>query len=321
MGVNESVFGSRAERANFQKLESRWGDRYDLWHNLPFLNIFTRESLIDPDSSDFRMLTISDIEWQKLKKTSVDYVLCDRERDKPLVCIEFDGMHDGFSFGRQYLPGIENSSPWRHEITTLKLKVAHGSLFPYFVVGSRHFADISPRVRCCIVDGIIGGVLAKNAMSDRFARGFTAADVGLTDAEWNTLRPWDQDELIQHVAMTVEIENDFEHNPIYAEVARLRGEIGWPGVSHRFVDPPGAKRAPSGRLLEEKPLIGAEHTIRTDDVGTVTRTAWLPNFHAPGFTGYGLVEEIAHLMVLDEVRRRRGARATMQDSSTLIAGA
>lgn len=83
MGVNQSVFGSRAERANFEKLESRWGNKFELWHNLPFLNIFTRESLTDLDSHDWRPLTISDIEWQKLKKTSVDFVLCDR--DKPLT--------------------------------------------------------------------------------------------------------------------------------------------------------------------------------------------------------------------------------------------
>ncbi len=41
MGVKDTVFGSRAERANYQKLQSRWGDLYDLWHNIPFLNIFT----------------------------------------------------------------------------------------------------------------------------------------------------------------------------------------------------------------------------------------------------------------------------------------
>ena len=88
MGVAKSVFASRAERANFHKLDSRWGDRCDLWHNLPMLNLFTRDDLIDLYSVDLRPLTISDIEWQRLKKTSVDYVLCDREHDAPLVCID-----------------------------------------------------------------------------------------------------------------------------------------------------------------------------------------------------------------------------------------
>lgn len=138
-------------------------------------------------------------------------------------------MHDGFSFGREYLPGVEGSSPWRRDLTTLKLRVGHGSLFPYFVVGSRHFGDISAHVRWCIVDGIIGEVMAKTAPADRFARGFTAQDVGMTDVEWNALPPWDQDELMQNLAMTVEIENDFEHNPLYGEIAKLWDELGMPG--------------------------------------------------------------------------------------------
>jgi hypothetical protein len=305
MGVAKSVFASRAERANFQKLQSRWGDRYDLWHNLPFLNLFTREDLIDPDSADLRSLTISDIEWQRLKKTSVDYVLCDREHDAPLICIDFDGIQDGFNAGREYRPRAENPSPWRDVITSLKLKVAHGSLFPYFVVGWREFADISPTIRRSVVDGIIGEVLAKQAVSDRFARGLTAADAGMTEAEWEALPPWDQGDIIEHIAMTIEIDADFEHNPLYADVAKLCSELGYPAGSHRFVDAPGTTRAPSGQWLEETLLFGVEYTLRTDDVGTVKRTAWLPNFRAPGFIGLGLVEEIAHLLALDEVGRLR----------------
>jgi hypothetical protein len=284
------------------------GDRYDLWHKLPFLNLFTREGLIDPDSTDLRSLTISDIEWQRLKKTSVNYVLCDREHDAPLVCIDFDGIQDGFNAGREYRPRAENPSHWRDVITSLKLKVAHGSLFPCFVVGWREFADISPTVRRCIVDGIIGEVLAKKAVSDRFAHGLAAADAGMTEVEWEVLPPWDRREIMQDVAMTMEIDADFEHNPLFAEVATLWSELGYPAGSHRFVDALGTRRAPSGRWLEEPPLFGAEYTIRTDDVGAVTRTSWLANFRAPGFVGLGLVEEIAHLLALDEVRRLRERR-------------
>lgn len=305
MGVKQTVFGSRAERVNFQKLESRWGEKHDLWHNLPFLNLFTREPLIDPDSLDLRSLVISDLDWQRLKKTSVDYVLCDQERDKPIVGIDFDGWQDGFSTGREYRAGVENPSPWRSLITTLKLKVAHGSFFPYFVVGSRHFTDVSLRTQLCIVDGIIGEVLAKNATQDRFARGFAAADAGMTELEWEALPPWEKDELIQDFVFSVEIGNNFEHNPIYSEVARLSKELGNPSTSHRFVDLPGVKRAPSGRLLQDPQVWGAECVVETNDMGTVKRTVWMPNFGAPGFSGVGLTEEIAHLMALDELDRRR----------------
>ncbi len=305
MGTNETVFASRAERSNHRKLESRWGDRYNVWHNLPFLNVFTRENLINPDINDIRALTIPDTDWQRLKKTSIDYVLCDKEQDAPLVCIDFDGLQNGFNFGREYLAGVENPSPWRQQITSLKLLVAHGSFFPYFVVGSSHFANISDRVRRSIVDGLIGVVLAKKAFSDRMARGFTAEDFGLSDQEWDAMPPWELSEFIEDHFVSIEIDSELEHNPLYAEVARLWGELGFPRGSHRFVDCSQTKRSPTGRLLQEGPLIGAEYTVHTSDVGSITRTAWLPNFHVPGFSGFGLVEEIAHLMALDGVRNRR----------------
>lgn len=92
MGVKKSVFASNAERANFEKLRRQWGDRYDLWHNIPFLNVFEREPLFDFDTFPPNRITISDIDYQRLKKTSIDYVLCERGTCKPLICIEFDGM-------------------------------------------------------------------------------------------------------------------------------------------------------------------------------------------------------------------------------------
>jgi hypothetical protein len=310
MGVNKTVFGSRAERSNYQRLISRWGDRYSLWHNIPFLNIFTRAPLINPDTYDLRSMTISDIDWQRLKKTSVDYVLCDPQFDKPLVAIDFDGIQDGFNNGRNYIPESSQPSPWRSQIMSLKLKVAHGSLFPYFVVSSKHFADVSPRIRLCIVDGIIGEVLAKNATSARFATEVTARDLGITEQELDALTPRQQHGLLQDFVFSVEIENDFEHNPIYGEVARLSDELGWPSMSQRFLDAPGTRRSPNGKLIGEPVSRGAECVINTDDVGVVTRMAWLPNFNVLGFMGIGLVEEIAHLMALDEVRRRRANAAT-----------
>jgi hypothetical protein len=61
MGINGTVFASRAERANFNKLQSCWSHQYNIWHNLPFLNIFNRENLNNPDIGDLHSLAISDI--------------------------------------------------------------------------------------------------------------------------------------------------------------------------------------------------------------------------------------------------------------------
>ena len=109
----------------------------------------------------------------------------------------------------------------------------------------------------------------------------------MTEEEWDALPQWVRREIMEDVAMTMEIDADLEHNPLFAEVATLWSELGYPAGSHRLVDAPGTRRAPSGRWLEEPPLFGAEYTIRTDDVDTETRTAWFPNFRAPGLLAWG----------------------------------
>jgi len=181
LGVYKSVFASAAERSNFAKLRRQWGDSYDLWHNVPFLNIFTREPLFDFDAFPPVRATISDRDWQRLKKTSVDYVLCEKPSSKPVVGVDFDGMQRGVNIGREYRPGTEEDDQWRSKIMNLKLRVAHGSFFPYFIVASDHFADISPRLRLTIVDGVIGEVLAKQAARSRLSRPIEVADMGLSE--------------------------------------------------------------------------------------------------------------------------------------------
>ena len=52
--------------------------------HLPFTKIF-----------DITTLNVNEIERDFLLKTNVDYTICDK-KDKPLMCIEFDGMGHGF---------------------------------------------------------------------------------------------------------------------------------------------------------------------------------------------------------------------------------
>lgn len=292
MGVKDSVFASKAERGNFRKLESRWGEKYAIWHNLPFLNIFNRDALLDIEVFPPTTIEVSDLDWNRLKKTSVDYVLCDSQTHKPLIAIDFDGMCGGFNIGRKYVTR-EAPGEWRDLITRLKLKVAHGSLFPYFVVGSQHFSDVSQQIEFCIVDGIIGEVLSKIATTDQFSKGFQSTDIGLSQEEWDSLSPFDQNTLFENWAFDVEFSNDLEHNPIYSRIRDLFVELGPLHGHHRLIG------------SADGPFYGAELVLETDDVGVVTKEAWLPRFGVPGFSGLGLAEEIAHLLALDEVRRRR----------------
>src|SRR5688500_17630951 len=99
MGVKASVFASKAEQENFYKLSRHWGKKWHLHHNLPFLNLFDIENVFETDRFDKKTrLVLSEVEKARLKKTSVDYALCD-QNDTPLLCVEFDGLNDGFNVG------------------------------------------------------------------------------------------------------------------------------------------------------------------------------------------------------------------------------
>jgi hypothetical protein len=105
VAVKKHIFASNAERAVWDKLLHRWGDRYSLYPNLPFLFVFNTNDLIDVTGFPQSPLTpfkVSDIEMQRLKKTSIDFTLCDAE-DAPLVCVEFDGMQNGYNVGTKSL--------------------------------------------------------------------------------------------------------------------------------------------------------------------------------------------------------------------------
>jgi hypothetical protein len=159
MPVKRQVFGSNPERRNYEKLREQWDNNYEIYPNLPFMMV------IDPKEKVPSLIDKRDL--QRLKKTSIDYTLCDLN-GKPILCIEFDGMNEGFNVGTQYhMPKSDVCIPkdniWRKTITELKLRVAHSYGFPFFVLGSEHLKDLTPQIHLSIVDGIIGEVLSTKA--------------------------------------------------------------------------------------------------------------------------------------------------------------
>jgi hypothetical protein len=299
MGVKSQVFASRSERENFYKLSRQWGSRYRLYHNLPFLNVFTVDNLIDLSDWQGRPIVLSDVELSRLKKTSVDYTLCDQD-DSPLVCIEFDGLQQGFNVGTHYHPkqGFDN---WRQQITELKLKVAHNSLFPYFVVSSDHFNNIARDIQLTIVDGIIGEVLAHRAFRQRFQE-FNPSDYGYSQAEFDSLPRHEQQDIIDDWGIDSEVSTQMENNPVYRQAAALQHEMTSCGACKQFgyqgvVFPAGAK-------MDEAILVGEKYTVYSEQYGNVERTVLLPNFRTPGFYFGGLAESIAELLAFTELKRR-----------------
>jgi hypothetical protein len=75
MGVNSNAFASKSEQQNFYKLRRTWGEKYLIYHNLPFLNVFNPKDLIDiSDWKNIREITLTDVEFARLKKTSMGVI-------------------------------------------------------------------------------------------------------------------------------------------------------------------------------------------------------------------------------------------------------
>ena len=305
MGINKQVFASNSERKNFYKLSRQWGDRYHIYHNLPFLNLFHTENLIDFSNWDLKRLEIDDLDKNRLKKTSIDYTLCN-EKDEPLICIDFDGMCEGFNVGTKYYANFRPDS-WREKITELKLTVAHGSFFPYFVVCSKQFEDITKDIQLTIVDTIIGDVLANRAAKDKFAEGFKPEEVGWTQEAFDNLHPSQQGEVVQDWAVDVEMSAEIENNPIYKKISQLSEVVGRHPYKLQFISYPSMENIEDvgqrTKAMETALYHGARCVISSKEYGEVKAEVLLPNFNAPYFRVLGLSDLVAELLALEKLRR------------------
>lgn len=303
MSVRKNVFPSKSEQENYYKLGRVWGNDYRIFSNLPFLNVFDIEDLTFS-------LTRSEVDW--LKKTSIDYILCDKQ-DRPIIGIEFDGLQEGYNIGTKYHQDIfPIQNPWREKILELKLKVAHSSLFPYFVVGSKYFNDITSRVKLTIVDGIIGTIVSNKAVQARFAQGFDPLELGYSQEAFDDLPRWEKSELIQDWIIGIEVEGEMDNNPLSREAAKLYRINNVKSWSHEYLSSPGIDAAKTFeeriKLLEKSTRKGCRFTVHTEDCGDVITEAWLPELGIVGYYGWGLCESIAAILVLDKLERLRAIK-------------
>jgi len=300
MGIKRSVFASKAEQQNYYKLRYQWGKEHSIYHNLPFLSVLTTESV-----------EVSEVEMSRLKKTSIDYTLCD-ESDAPVICVEFDGLYDGVNIGVNYYPSREPTSEWRKEIMELKLRVAHGSKFPYFILGNDHFEELAADLKLTIVDGIIGDVLAKRAVRTRFDQGFDPEEIGWSKIDFDALGSSVQNDLIQDWVIGVEVDAELSNNPIRRKAAELlhSQRISSFGFIPRHCPEPSDTDDLLKRIkeLQSALYIGATATVHSPDHGELRETVMLPNFKTPGFgSGSDLAGEIAQLICLTRLARLRQA--------------
>ncbi len=295
MGVQGIVFGSKEERRYFYKLQKTWGKKLNIYHNIPFLNVFTaRVELIDESGNIFK---ISEDEFDKLKKTSIDFVVCDK-KDKPIVCIEFDGLLQGFNFGTNYIISEDKTErKGRKEFFKLKLRVAHGSLFPYFILGSEQFKGISGSVYLTIADAIIGEVLSTQEHIKRINSGFIPAEFGYTEEEFENLDEEKKRVIIEDWCLNIEIEADYNNNPIFQKVAELMKETKSSGYRITFLNE---------NERDSKIWTWVECEIENLKHGNASAKIYLPNFNTPScyFTTH-IAIEIAQLLALSQIKERK----------------
>lgn len=294
MGVKQSVFASKAEKRNYDKLLTTWGDKFRIYHNLPFLNVFDFQGLI---GNDGKPLELDDKDASRLKKTSIDYVLCD-EFEHPVVGIDFDGMSEGVNVGTLYVPDPDSMpDEWRQIIMGLKLRVAHGSSFPYFIVGSREFVGLSTSTRLTIVDGIIGGVLARTTRNERFAQGFSPREKGLNQQQFDSLPEWEQDELLQEWAIDVEVDAEMSSSPLSNIEIAMKRELGVQSWSEDWTPPKGEN--------DQQSRIWSTVTLHTKDHGDVSSSAWVPNNNSRFYDEATVTTAIATILACERLQRMR----------------
>lgn len=310
MGVRKTVFGSSLEKRCFRKLNEAWGKNYHVYHNLPFLNVFAARTCLYDEA--FEPFTLSDADYDLLKKTSIDFTVCDRN-DTPLACVEFDGMQDGFNVGTSYhLRCGSSGRKGRRAVLELKLRVAHGSQFPYFVLGSEEFRGLSEAVRLTIADGLIGEVMSMRAAHKRIDAGFDPVRCGYSAEEFDSLTPAQQSEIIGDWVTMIEIESDIQHNPIVRESDRLSSELHVNGFGMTFLN--GGEHDPNK-------WVWLECNVTSSRYGTATAKVCLPDFKTPFcyFTVHVAIE-IGRLLALEQIRKRRQERDRKPTCASKAAG-
>jgi hypothetical protein len=310
MGIKQNVFASNTERKNYYKLCRTWGEKYPIYHNLPFLNVFDTSNLIElTGEGKSQRWRLTEIDMSRLKKTSIDYTLCD-EKDRPILCIEFGGLQQGVNIGTEYYTDyLPYPDPWRQEILELKLKVAYNSSFPYFVIGSEFFKDLSSDIKITIIDGIIGSILTTKVMTAKHKQGFDPKDMGYSQDQFDSLDRDLQFELLQDWSLFVETQIELENEPLLRKRCELEIEEDIRDFSVEWVTFPDVDHITAlperWEAIKNALRHGALVTIETPDFGTVRAVSWLPNFKSTSFADTTVNENIAFILAVEKLKRMR----------------
>ena len=210
MAVKKSIFGSKSEKRGFLSIEGTWGGKYRIVPQFPWSALFEPDNEIGRNTSNL------------FYKTSVDYVLCTKDKDgEPLIAIDFDGMGKGFNRGEKYIQEVETSDRFRGDKFDFKLRYARKNNFPYYVIAGEEFEYLDEETNLTIVDGLIGYELAIRDFKDRMS--------SLLEERrdyMNNLPLHDQHEYIQDILLDEELDSYRKHSRIIQETEKVRNKVG-----------------------------------------------------------------------------------------------
>jgi hypothetical protein len=206
-------------------------------------------------------------------------------------------MQGGINVGTSYIiPDGSDGGRKRRAILELKLRVAHGSGFPYFILGSDQFRGLSDGVYLTIADALIGEVMSTRARAARMGSEYDPRDYGYSPEEWDELDLHTMRSIVDDWAIGVEVGCDYEYNPIFGEVAALFRETSSSGWSMLFLN---------DEELDRDIWVWMECEVTNYRYGNARAKVYLPDFRTPHcyFTVH-VAQEIAKLLALEKIRRR-----------------
>lgn len=277
MGIKRQVFGSLAERDFYHQISKQWSKNNRVYHNLPFLNIFSIDNQL------VKKIGITDYQIDYLKKTSIDFTICNHQ-DEPLICIEFDGMQQGFNIGNKYHCN-NNKNNLRKKSFELKLKIAHSLSFPFVIVNSTDFQYLSNDIKLCIVDGIIGQVISHQVFESEIKQVFEPQKYGITTDEFAQLVPKEQQYFIEKDCLYIEVDAYLKNNPVFQKASELHKSLGYPSYSLKPV-----------KEINFEIYHGRKCTVNLIEYGTVESEVILPKLNVPKVSIGTLVDETSRLL-------------------------
>ena len=303
MAIKRSVFSSKGEERGFRSIERTWGERHRVFPQFPFSALFEPDDSIRDKSNLFF-------------KTSIDYVFCTSE-GVPVLAIDFDGLGKGFNKDGQYIQTEKTNDPHRKSKFDFKIRYSEKDDFPYYIVASDEFKHLGQDLSLTIVDGIIGSVLAKKDFDQHIP--FLIEEH--RDIIEN-LMPDEQQDYVQDLVISQEVDSDFAYNPIIQKTAEVRynisaitGSMAYGREEYHYFEEPelpglegpgsfGSIESLSARLaaMKDVEVLGCACTLFDTPIGEVSEVATMRNI---GYSDQylSLIKEIAELLVWTKYSR------------------